>query len=266
MKGHKVIMNKKKLIINADDYGLTAGVSYGIIESNINGIVTSTTALPVSEHFEEAMELSKKFPSLKIGIHLGLTLNKTKPVLGDKVPSLTQADGTFHKNRDVLNHIKLEEVELEWRAQLEKFYATGHTPTHIDSHHNVHCYTYELFDIAKKLAKEYNLPIRNYLLEDDMEKTTAALEGVRTTERTIQRFYGHEAVTLENLEAIFKEISESDGEVFEVNCHPAFIDKSLQDKSSYLYERITELDVLRSQEAKDLLDKYNLELATFEIL
>lgn len=257
-------MFKRKVIINADDYGLTAGVSFGILESHLNGIVTSTTALPVSEHFEEAMEISKKFPSLKIGIHLGLTLKKTKPLLGDKVPSLTKEDGTFHSNRELLKHIKLDEVELEWRAQMDKYLATGLKPTHIDSHHNVHCYTFELFEIAKKLSKEYDIPLRDYLPLDDLAAVEKALEGTVTTERCDQRFYGAENITFEKLDTIFKNITTIDAEYFEVNCHPAFVDNSLIDKSGYYNERLVELDLLRSQEVKDLLVKYNLELATFD--
>lgn len=257
-------MNQKHVIINADDYGLTAGVSYGILEAHLKGIVTSTTALPVSEHFLEAMELAEKFPTLKIGIHLGLTLQKTKPILGDKVPSLIQADGTFHRNRDLLKHIKLEEVELEWRAQIEHFYSTGHTPTHLDSHHNVHCYTPELFNLAKKLAKEYQLPLRNFYIGNPQDKIEADISDIITTAPTDQSFYGMDNITLKRLDTIFKNISMRDETYFEVNCHPAFVDQSLKDKSGYLYERLKELDLLRTSEVKSSLEKYNLKLSSFD--
>lgn len=258
-------MNQKHVIINADDYGLTAGVSYGILEAHLKGIVTSTTALPVSEHFLEAMTLAEKFPTLKIGIHLGLTLQKTKPVLGNQVPSLIQEDGTFHRNRDILKHIQLDEVEREWRAQIERFLSTGHTPTHIDSHHNVHCYTTELFILAKKLAKEYNLPLRNFYIGNPQDKATHNIDDIVTTDMpTDQRFYGMNNITLEKLDEIFDNISKTEGNYFEVNCHPAFIDASLKNKSGYLEERLVELDLLRSKEVKYLLHKYHLKLSSFD--
>lgn len=52
----------KYVIINADDYGLTAGVTYGILETHLQGVVTSTTALSVGKHFDEAMQIAESFP------------------------------------------------------------------------------------------------------------------------------------------------------------------------------------------------------------
>lgn len=255
----------KKLIINADDFGLTYGVSYGILCAHLEGVVTSTTALPVSEHFMESMKLAKHVPSLKIGVHLGLTLQDTKPLLGNKVPSLQKEDGTFHHVSDFLNHISLQEVEDEWRAQIERFLSTDIKPTHLDSHHNVHCFTENLFEVAKKLAKEYNLPLRNYWIGNPEDKVFADTSGLKTTYPTDQRFY-QEKTTLQQLEIMLKDIQDIDAEVFEINCHPAFVEPHLAQKSGYLKEREVELDLLRSKEVKDLLHKYQITLTTFDTL
>ncbi|HZJ86667.1 MAG TPA: carbohydrate deacetylase [Erysipelothrix sp.] len=244
----------KYVIINADDYGLTAGVTYGILETHLQGVVTSTTALSVGKHFDEAMQIAEKFPTLKIGIHLTLTLTNTKPLLKDKVRSLTQADGTFHQMNDVVEKVNIEEVEAEWRAQIEKFLATNITPTHIDSHHNVHVFSEELHQLALKLAREYKLPLRNSGRDN---------EDVITTATSDQSFYD-EGVTLKQLDKIFSDIANADETYFEVNCHPAFIDSDLRKQTSYLHPRELELDLLRDPKVKDLLVKYNLELTTFD--
>src|SRR5690625_1142560 len=90
-------MKNKKLIINADDFGLTPGVTQGIIEAHNNGVVTSTTALSVSDYFLPAMSAARiQAPTLSVGIHLTLTLNKGKPILPKEiVPSLVDEDGFF---------------------------------------------------------------------------------------------------------------------------------------------------------------------------
>lgn len=251
----------KKLIVNADDYGHTMGVTYGIIDAHLRGIVTSTTALSVSPYFFESMKLSEKFPSLAIGMHLTLTLRGAKPILGDKVPSLTDDKGEFLRGDVMLQSIDLAEVELEWRAQIEKFLESGYTPTHIDSHHNVHGFTDGLFDISLRLAEEYNIPLRNYVFEANEELFKNF--KVKTTERCFQDFY-QEGVTKETIYNIVKQINDSDMEVFEMNCHPGFLDTYLLKNSGYTETRMDEIDILTSTDIKKYLEDNNIVLSTFK--
>ena len=65
-----------KLIVNADDYGMTKGVNLGIIEAHKNGIVTSTTLMVTMPEVEHGLALSKDYPNLGIGLHLNCTLGK----------------------------------------------------------------------------------------------------------------------------------------------------------------------------------------------
>ena len=65
-----------KLIVNADDYGMTKGVNLGIIEAHKKGIVTSTTLMVTMPEVEHGLALSKDCPNLGIGLHLNCTLNK----------------------------------------------------------------------------------------------------------------------------------------------------------------------------------------------
>src|SRR5690625_2588846 len=113
-------MKTKKLIINADDFGFTPGVTQGIIEAHNNGVVTSTTAFSVSKHFFQSMKNARiQAPTLSVGIHLTLTLNKHKPILPQKiVGSLVDTDGYFWNQNQFLEKVKLEEVYLEWEAQI----------------------------------------------------------------------------------------------------------------------------------------------------
>lgn len=251
----------KKLIINADDYGHTMGVTYGIIDAHERGIVNSTTALSVSPYFFEAMRLSSKFPTLKIGMHLTLTLRGAKPILGDKVPTLTNEKGEFYRSEHLVTTISLVEVEMEWRAQIEKFLESGYRPTHIDSHHNVHGFSQGLFDVALKLSKEYDLPLRNYLTNADEASFEKA--NVKTTSRCFQDFY-LEGVTYQTVIDTLDKIVESEDEYFEMNCHPGFLDNYLMANSGYTNQRIDEIDILTSDEVKAAIKERNIQIVSFE--
>lgn len=146
-----------KLIVNADDFGLTEGTNYGIIDGHINGLVNSTTMMMNMPGTEHAVRLAKEYNLLGVGVHLVLTAGE--PLLGD-VPSLVGSDGSFHKQSVVREgNINPEEVEREWTAQIEKFLSYGLTPTHLDSHHHVHGLPI-LHDVLERLAAKYNVPIR----------------------------------------------------------------------------------------------------------
>ncbi|QIK57089.1 chitin disaccharide deacetylase [Erysipelothrix sp. HDW6A] len=255
----------KKLIINADDYGYTPGVTHGILSAHLNGVVTSTTALTVSEYFEQAMKLARYFPTLKIGVHLTLTLNGGRPLLGDRVPSLTNSDGTFWNQREFEDKVDLKEVEDEWFEQVNRFYCSGMVPTHIDSHHGVHCKNEELLKIAVKIAKHFGLPLRNCARYEERIPMLKNYGDVKTTDRIISTFYG-DLVTIKHFEELADEIKHSDSETFEVNCHPAFIDNVLMNSSVYIYERLEEYNLLTSDAIKEILKKRNIELTSFETL
>lgn len=149
----------KRLIVNADDFGLTAGVSRGILEAHRRGIVTSTTLmanLPV----DGALLAELKVSRLGVGLHLNLTLGQ--PISpAEEIPSLLDADGKFF--RDPLRQAaeaKAEEIELELRAQLATFIRLrGQKPTHLDSHHHVGRHL-PIREVVIALAEELGVPLR----------------------------------------------------------------------------------------------------------
>lgn len=257
---------RKKLIINADDFGLTMGVSHGIIEAHVNGIVTSTTALVVSPYFEKSMELSKRFPSLKIGVHMTLTANGLKPVLGDKVPSLVNDEGHFKNAKEILNTYCIDEVEREWTAQIEKFLSCGFEPTHIDSHHNIHGSCVELFQIAKKLSQKYHLPIRNPIRSTGNEYLLDNMKGLNTPHKMFAKFYNSTTNLNAFKEILMSIIQDPQAEIFEMNCHPAFMDKPLKILSSYYENRVVELELLTSAEFKSALTDNQIDLIDYTYL
>lgn len=83
---------ERLLIVNADDFGLSKGQNYGIIEACRNEIVTSTTALVNGQAIDHAVQLSRDEPSLAIGMHFVLTMGKPLTAM----PGLTR-DGVLGK-------------------------------------------------------------------------------------------------------------------------------------------------------------------------
>ncbi|KEK25400.1 chitin disaccharide deacetylase [Bacillus gaemokensis] len=218
-----------RLIVNADDFGLTEGTNYGIVEGHVNGIVNSTTMMMNMPGTERAVHLAKEYKSLGVGVHLVLTAGK--PLLTD-VPSLVSEDGSFHKQSIVREgNINPEEVEREWTAQIEKFLSYGLTPTHLDSHHHVHGLPI-LHDVLERLADKYNVPIRR------CEKDRA----VRPFSDVFYSDFYSDGVQ----EDYFMKLKERvvDGQTVEVMVHPAYIDPELVKRSSYVMDRVKELRIL----------------------
>lgn len=156
----------KKLIVNADDFGLTKKVNDGIINAHNHGIVTSASIVANGEAFDHAVSLCTQHPDLTIGIHLVFVEEKpVSPML--EVSSLLDKNNKLYKNYKkffkylLLGKIKLLEIEKESRAQIEKILAAGINISHIDSHQHIHLYPTILAKVIK-IAKEYHIEwIRN---------------------------------------------------------------------------------------------------------
>ena len=121
-----------KLILNADDYGSTVNVIEGILESMRSGLVKDTTFLVNSPHFDYAVKRAKEEGVTAMGLHLALTYRA--PLLpASEVPSLVNSEGDFYPYPQYVEpHLKIEDVEKEWRAQIKKFQSSGLELTHLD--------------------------------------------------------------------------------------------------------------------------------------
>lgn len=257
--------NKIGLIINADDYGYTRGVTFGILDAYLHGLVSSTTALTVGEFFEESMELASRFPDFPIGIHLALTLKGEKPLLGSEVPSLINRDGSFIGLQD-LHKVESLDLEKEWTAQIEKFLSTGRVPTHLDAHHNVIGSSVTILNVALKLAKKYKLPLRNPVrsLEQEPLYSICKEAGVVTPDRMYSGFY-NKGNDVSYLKEMLESIHSNPPGIYELNCHPGYLDHHLLNKSSYAHQRLDELTLLTSPEVIDSFNSLNIELVSYKI-
>ena len=150
----------RRLLVNADDFGLSPGVNRGILAAFRDGILTSTTMLVNLPCFDDAVSLAVANPGLPVGIHLSLLWGS--PVSDPAtVPSLVERNGLFPRSlavlvrRYFLGGLQLDQVRTEFRAQIERFKRAGLTPTHVDTHKHVHCLPGvldALADVAKELS------------------------------------------------------------------------------------------------------------------
>ena len=133
-----------RIIINADDFGMTRSINQAVVELAQIGSLTSTTAM-VNMPYWKQVEMLLPFDDFGIGLHFNLT--EGKPVCDSSlVPSLVDADGNFHafsefRSRCKKNKINKDEILTELKAQFELLYNfIGARLTHIDSHQGVHKY------------------------------------------------------------------------------------------------------------------------------
>ena len=246
---------KIKLIINADDFGYSKAVNYGIIEGHKDGIVTSTTLMTNMPDAEHAVSLCKENPNLGVGIHLVLTAGK--PVNKD-VPSLVDEKGYFKRKYNRKENINLEDVRKEFKSQMERFLSFGFMPTHIDSHHHIH-FNSNILPIIVDMAREYDLPIR-FTKEKLNNK---GYRDVKSVEYFTDEFYG-DNISVGNFEKIINRNIKC--ESVDIMCHPGYLDQSLKLNSSYDIERINELDILTNSAVFEIVEKYNIDLINYKEL
>lgn len=147
----------RRLIVNADDFGLTRGVSAGILDAHRHGIVTSTTVLVTADIDRD--QLAQALDSgLGMGIHVNLTLGT--PLTPAR--SLVDGNGRFIRDaRRVAAQADGRDVEAEVAAQLERFEKlVGRPPTHLDSHHHVGLHA-PVTDVVLGAARRLGVAVRS---------------------------------------------------------------------------------------------------------
>ena len=142
--------SKKRIIVNADDFGYRKDINKGIIYAHKNGIVTNTSVLTERDAFEDAVSLAKENPGLKNGLHIDLDtfVDINRDVIG--VASVSSFQVTKPDKQKILNSMNM---------QIDKFLNSGLKLSHLDGHHHAHMHP-EIFPLVAQKAKELNVPVR----------------------------------------------------------------------------------------------------------
>jgi hopanoid biosynthesis associated protein HpnK len=285
----------RRLIINADDFGLTPGVNRAIVEGHGQGVITSTTLMACAAAFDEAVALARTTPSLRVGCHTVLT--DGAPVApADQVRSLVDPrhPGELYRSfpafvRAALrNGFDPDEIEREATAQFWKLQRAGVQPTHFDTHKHSHMFPQILRPLLRA-AKTCGLaavrnpfaPVRPLAYASlfrrpklwtrytevkllrhyaDSFRRAVADAGLATTDGTFGIVVTG-ALDERLFDAIIGNLPEG---TWEFVCHPGYVDPALGGVRTRLRaSREAELQVLTSARAQDIIQQRGVELISY---
>jgi predicted glycoside hydrolase/deacetylase ChbG (UPF0249 family) len=222
------------LIVNADDLGASPGITRGILEAHVHGIVTSASLMVDTPWSAEAAALARATPELSVGLHVALPPDPA----GVPPQAAGAGDG--------------RELRGELQRQVDRFTTlVGRLPTHLDSHHNRHREAVVLESFLA-LARDLGLPLRGH-----------------SPARYFPGFYGQwggqshpEHVGVESLlRLVAKEAGEG---VTELGCHPGYPDP--RERSGYALEREVELRTLCDPRARAGIEALGITRVSFHDL
>src|SRR5436309_5627217 len=156
------------LIINADDFGRSHASNEATLRTLKEGVVSSTTLMVPCPWALHAMQMLSDHPDISFGVHLTVISDVPLYRWGsltsrEKVTSLIDEACFFYRYERIpefLAQVKLSELEVEFRAQIEAVLATSLKPTHLDWHCLYNGGRADIFEVTVKLAKEYGLAVR----------------------------------------------------------------------------------------------------------
>ncbi len=245
----------RTLIVNADDFGLTAGVSRGILDAGAKGIVTSTTAI-VNRPIDPELVARLSDSDLGVGLHLNLTLGE--PVCAARrVASLVDAEGRFVRDpREVAARAKKDEARIELGHQIDAFRALmGRFPTHLDTHHHVGRHE-PILELVLDFALALKVPVRT---QDDDVRAMVRRRKLKTPDH----FVGDAAAEpYWSAERVITHLSTLAPGVTEFMVHPGYYDDELA-YSRYGVQRETEIAGLTDPRARDIIAREAIRLAHF---
>ena len=242
----------RRLIVNADDFGLTSGVSAGILAAHRHGIVSSTTVLATAAIDAESVSALRD-SGLGVGLHVNLTLGR--PLSGAR--SLVDGAGRFVRDpRHAAARADAKDVEREVTAQIEKFTSLlRRPPTHLDTHHHVGLLA-PVAPVVLDAARRLGVPVRS---QDEWARARAVTAGLRTADH----FFGESgpgpywslARTVAALRALPLGVSE-------FMSHPGWCDDALA-YSRYGRQRETEMVGLGTPAARAAAASLGIRLCHF---
>lgn len=293
----------RRLIVNADDFGLTSGVNRGIVEAHTHGIVTSATLMACGAQFEEAVALARQAPKLSVGCHVVL-VDGSPQLRREEVSCLIAAQSAAKsapnstgrsedepRFRNSLGKLALmaatggldqQQIETEITAQIRKLQNAGIRVSHLDSHKHTHMFPLvfkAMFSAAQKCGiKAVRNPFEPILF-------TAAGSWKRQIQLQILRRYqaGFQKALAETglatpdgcigvlatgglTQEIFCELMKRLPEgTWEFVTHPGYNDAELDKVQTRLrHSREKELEILTSDEVKTLLGREQIELISYQ--
>lgn len=267
------------LIVNADDYGLTTGVSRGILQAHRDGIVTSTSVLTLAPAFATTASWLHDVPSLGVGVHLA-AVGEDQPLLSAaEIPTLVDKRGRLASSwrqflpRAAIGRVDPGDLAREFGAQIEAVVATGVGIGHLDTHQHLHLWPSVrgvVLDLAERLGVGVRVtrsaarsPIGSgvRLLAGKLEADAKA-RGLR---------FPHAAAGLDEAGALdqttlvgaLERLAATGATSAEIGSHPGAGDDPDRHRYRWAYRWEEELAALISPEARRAVDAGGFTLGTY---
>jgi hopanoid biosynthesis associated protein HpnK len=288
----------RRLIINADDFGLTGGVNRAIVEAHEGGVVSSATLMANGQAFDDAIALAQCRPRLGVGCHLVLV--DGAPLLDPTaVRSLLDRGGsagnphfregiTRFGTLALLGRLRENEIEAEATAQIRKLQAAGVKVTHLDSHKHTHTFPRVLRPLLRAAASCGVRAIRNpferiqgsqLAASPSLWRRWAEVGVLRGLARQFREAVQQAGIATPDgtlaivatgslNERLFRLMVEHlpDG-TWELVCHPGYNDADLREVHTRLRQsREQELQILTSPATRELLAANGIEIVSFREL
>jgi chitin disaccharide deacetylase len=258
------------LIINADDFGMCHATNEAIIRTLQEGVVRSTTLMVPCPWALHAMHFLADHPRIPFGVHLTVISEwgdyRWRPVTSrEKVASLIDEAGyfcKFERMREFLAQVKLDQLEMEFRAQIEVVLAARLKPTHLDWHALRIGGRADIFDLMLRLAKEYGLALRvmGRSLIENLQS-----QGFPTNDYDFLDSYLLDLVNKTNLYAQL--LHELPVGLNEWAVHPGLADAELLAiDPDGAQGRQADLDFLVSAEAREVIQREGITLLSYKPL
>jgi hopanoid biosynthesis associated protein HpnK len=281
----------RRLIVNADDLGLTLGVNRAIGEAHAQGIVTSATLMANSAAFDDAVAMAKSHAHLGVGCHVVLV--DGRPILArQNIRSLVSSAGDRFSNslrgfalRVVTGRIDPAHIEAEATAQIRKIQHAGIAISHFDTHKHTHVLPQMLRPLLRaarscgiRAVRNPFEPLRRSLVRGYAElwkqyvtvkllhqlagsfREEVAKVGMATTDGSI----GIVATGFLDDVLLRRMIDALPEGTWELVCHPGYNDAGLEDiKTRLRKSRAKELNLLTSPDTLELLKKNGIQLASY---
>lgn len=269
------------LIVNADDFGLTEGVSRGIIRAHREGILTSTTFMVNFPWAAQMAPLLQEAPNLGVGIHLNLTTGR--PLLPpEQIPSAVRRDGTFSKSLlHLVSRVDSRHVLTEWSAQVERgIDLLGRIPTHLDTHRYLQGIP-RFAEVVIQVAQRYRIGAVRVLYPGPDLHMQDLYAPWSPTRLVVSRLLARSAGLMAqsglgrpdgtiagdfDQPSLLERLARLRQGVTELICHPGLVDPQLRSISSLREQREAELAALTAPAVKAQIQAMDVKLVDFSHL
>ena len=229
----------RSLIVNADDFGQTAGINRGVIQAHQQGVVTSASLMVRGDFVEDAAEYARDAAGLSLGLHVDL---------GEWV----FCEGEWQPLYEVADADDVDAVSRELAYQLDAFHSlTGASPTHLDSHQHAHR-SEPLRSLLLSAGRELDVPVRGF---HERIKYSGDFYGMSGKGDPYPQ-----GITVEALIALIGALPCG---ITELGCHPGY---AAGDPLVYGLEREVELEALCDPTVARVLTEEGIALTNFALL